>query len=146
MWKFSYCWLVIVRETHTVPYTTWALVSVLIRDGFGACFVVPEVVQTILHFGNTVAVLILAKNVLLLFVRKIHEVTPKRFFDITAFFISYLLNGWIDLLINHYTQNRQAQVTCNQVWLQSPVWFRSYEMIYKKNHEVTPFYLTTVYT
>ena len=43
-------------------------------DGFGACFVVPEVVQTILHFGNTVAVLILAKNVLLLFVRKIHEV------------------------------------------------------------------------
>ena len=59
--------------------TAWALVSVLIRDGFGACFVVPEVVQTILHFGNTVAVLILAKNVLLLFVRKIHEVTPTRF-------------------------------------------------------------------
>ena len=72
--------------------TTWALVSVL-RDGFGACFVVPEVVQTILHFGNTVEVLILAKIVLLLFVRKIHEVTPTRFFDITAFFISYLLNG-----------------------------------------------------
>ena len=47
-----------------------ALIFVLIRDGFGACFVVPEVVQTILHFGNTVAVLILAKNVLLLFVRK----------------------------------------------------------------------------
>ena len=42
--------------------TTWALVSVLIRDGFGACFVVPEVVQTILHFVNTVAVLILAKK------------------------------------------------------------------------------------
>ena len=58
----------------------WALISVLIRDGFGACFVVPEVVQTILHFGNTVAVLILAKNVLLLFVRKIHEVIPTRFF------------------------------------------------------------------
>ena len=37
--------------------TTWALVSVLIRDGFGACFVVPEVVQTILHFGNAVAVI-----------------------------------------------------------------------------------------
>ena len=72
---------------------TWALVSVLIRDGFGACFVVPEIVQTILHFGNTVAVLILAENVLLLFVRKIHKVTPTRFFDITAFFISYLLNG-----------------------------------------------------
>ena len=50
---------------------TWALVSVLVRDGFGACFVVPEVVQTILHFGNTVTVLILAKIVLLLFVRKI---------------------------------------------------------------------------
>ena len=60
--------------------TTWELVSILIRDGFGACFVVPEVVQTTLHFGNTVAVLILAKNVLLLFVRKIHEVTPMRFF------------------------------------------------------------------
>ena len=81
-----------MRETHAALYT-WALVSVLIRDGFGACFVVPEVVQTILHFGNTVAVLILVKNVLLLFVRKIHEVTPTRFFDITAFFISYLLNG-----------------------------------------------------
>ena len=67
--------------------TTWALVSVLVRDGFGACFVVPEVVQTILHFGNTVAVLILAKIVLLLFVRKIHEVIQTRFFDITAFFI-----------------------------------------------------------
>ena len=61
-----------------------------------------------------------------------HEVTPTRFFDITAFFISYLLNGSIDLLINHYKQNREAQVTCDQVWLQSPVWFRSYEMIYKK--------------
>ena len=60
--------------------TTWALVSVLICDGFGACFVVPKVVQTILHFGNTVAVLILAKNVLVLFVRKIHEVTPNAFF------------------------------------------------------------------
>ena len=63
---------------------TWALISILIRDGFRACFVVPEVVQTILYFGNTVAVLILAKNVFLLFVRKIHEVTPTRFFDITA--------------------------------------------------------------
>ena len=60
--------------------TTWALICVLIRDGFVACFVVPKVVQTILHFGNTAAVLILAKNVLLLFVRKIHEVTPTRFF------------------------------------------------------------------
>ena len=60
--------------------TTWALVSVLIRDDFGACFVVPEVVQTILHFGNTVAPLVLAKNVFILFERKIHEVTPARFF------------------------------------------------------------------
>ena len=59
--------------------TTWALVSVLIRDGFGACFVVPEVVQTILHFGNTVAVLILVKNVLLLFVRKFAKL-PQRVF------------------------------------------------------------------
>ena len=73
--------------------TTWALISVLIQDGFRACFVVPEVVQTILYFGNTVAVLILAKNVFLLFVRKIHEVTPTRFIDITTFFISYLLDS-----------------------------------------------------
>ena len=42
--------------------TMWALISVLIQDGFGACFVVPEVVQTILHIGNAVAVLILAKT------------------------------------------------------------------------------------
>ena len=83
----------IARNCTRNSSTTWALVSVLVRDGFGACFVVPEAVQTILHFGNTVAVLILAKNVLLLFVRKIHEVTPTRFFDITAFFTSYLLNG-----------------------------------------------------
>ena len=69
------------------------IVSALIRDGFGACFAVPEVVQTILYFDNTVAVLILMKNVLLLFVRKIHEVTPTRFFNITTFFSSYLLNG-----------------------------------------------------
>ena len=41
---------------------TWALISVLIRDGFGACFVVPEVVQTILHFGNTLTVHLLAKT------------------------------------------------------------------------------------
>ena len=72
--------VLLARNCTRNAYTTWALVSVLIRDGFGACFVVPEVVQTILHFGNTVAVLILAKNVLLLFVRKIHEVTPKAFF------------------------------------------------------------------
>ena len=59
--------------------TTYALLSVLIRDGFGACFIVPEVVQTILHFGDTVAGLILVKNVLFWFVRKIHEVTPTHF-------------------------------------------------------------------
>ena len=52
------------------------ILSVLIRDGFGAYFVVPEVVQTILHFGDTAAVLLLAKNVLFWFVRKIHKVTP----------------------------------------------------------------------
>ena len=56
--------------------TTWALISVIIRDGFG----VPEVVLTILYFRDTVAVLILAKNVLLLFERKVHEVTLMRFF------------------------------------------------------------------
>ena len=52
--------------------TTWALATVLIRGDFEACFVVPDVAQTILHFGNTVTVLVLAKNILLLFVRKIH--------------------------------------------------------------------------
>ena len=41
---------------------------------FWAYFVVPEVVQTILHFGNTVAVLILAKTSCFC-----HEVTPIRF-------------------------------------------------------------------
>ena len=73
--------------------TTWALISVIIRDGFGACFGAPEVVLTISHFGDTVAVLILVKNILLLFERKIHQVTATHFFDITAFFTSYLLNG-----------------------------------------------------
>ena len=60
---------------------------------FWGCFVVPEVVLTILHFSDTVAVLILVKIILLLFERKIHEVTPTHFFDIIAFFISYLLNS-----------------------------------------------------
>ena len=68
--------VLLARNCTRNACTTWALVSVLIYDGFGACFIVPEVVQTILHFGNTVAVLILVENVLLLFVRKIHEVTP----------------------------------------------------------------------
>ena len=50
------------------------------RDGFRACFVVPEIVPTILHFGDIVAVLsYIGKNVLFLFVRKIHEVTPNAF-------------------------------------------------------------------
>ena len=60
---------------------------------FWGCFVVPEVVLTILHFSDTVAVLIWVKTVLLLFERKIYKVTPTRFFDLTAFFISYLLNS-----------------------------------------------------
>ena len=85
--------VLLARNCTRNACTTKALVSVLIRDGFGACFVVSEVVQTILHFGNTVAVLILAKNVLLLFVRKIHEVTPTRFLTSPHSFISYLLNG-----------------------------------------------------
>ena len=54
---------------------TLAFISAFIRDGFGVYFVIPIV----LHFGDTVAVLILAKYVLLLVVRKIHEVTPTRF-------------------------------------------------------------------
>ena len=81
----------------------WATISVLIQDDFRACFVVLEVVPTIFHFGDTVAVPVLAKNVLFLFVRKIYEVTPTHYFDITAFFISYLPNSWIDLLMNHCT-------------------------------------------
>ena len=93
--------------------STLAFVSAIIRDDFGVCFVVPIV----LHFGDTVAVLILAKYVLLMVVRKIHEVTPTRFFDITAFFISYLLNGWIDLLMIYSTQSADTQLTCDQVWL-----------------------------
>ena len=52
---------------------------VLIRDSFRACFVVPKVVLTILHFGDIVAVPILAKNVLFSFVRKTHKVTPTHF-------------------------------------------------------------------
>ena len=51
-----------------------------------SCFVVPEVVPTILHFGDIVPVLILAKKVLFSFLRRIHEVTPTHYFDITAFF------------------------------------------------------------
>ena len=70
-------------------------------QGLANCFVVPEVVPTILHFGDIVAMLILAKNVLFSFVRKIHKVTPTHYFDITAIFISYLPNGWINLLMNH---------------------------------------------
>ena len=77
--------------------------SVLIRDSFRDCFVVPKVVPTILHFGDIVTVLILAKKVLFSLVRKIYEVTQTHYFDITAFFISYLLNSWIDLLMNHCT-------------------------------------------
>ena len=59
---------------------------IIIQDGFGVCSDVPA----ILHFGDTVAVFILTKNVLLLFVRKIHEATPNAFLDITPFFVSYV--------------------------------------------------------
>ena len=84
-------------------YVQWALVSVLIRDGFGACFVVPEVVQTILNFGNTVAVLILAKNVLLLFARKFTKLPhATHFFDITAFFRQCLIYRYRYLLFPVY--------------------------------------------
>ena len=91
--------------------STLAFISAIIQDGFGVCFVVP----IILHFGDTVAVLILAKYVLLLVVRKIHKVIPTRFFDIIAFFISYLLNGWIDLLTISSTESGHTQLTCDQV-------------------------------
>ena len=59
--------------------TTWALATVIICNSFGACFVVPEVAQTVLHFSNTVIVLVLVKNILVLFVRKIYKVTQTRF-------------------------------------------------------------------
>ena len=91
--------------------STLAFISAIIRDGFGVCFVVPIV----LHFGDTVAVLILAKYVLLLVVRKFLRSYPNAFFDITAFFFSYLLNGWIDLLIISSTQSGLKQLTCDQV-------------------------------
>ena len=55
--------------------STLAFISAIIQDGFGVCFVV----LIVLHFGDTVAVLILAKYVLLLVVRKIHKVTPMHF-------------------------------------------------------------------
>ena len=71
----------------------WALISVLISDGFRACFVVPEVVQTILHFGNTVGVLILAKIVLLLFVRKFHKVTSTRFLTLPHSLFHFFLKA-----------------------------------------------------
>ena len=88
--------------------STLTFIPAIIRDGFGVCFVVPNV----LHFGDTVAVLLLVKYVLLLVVGKIHEVIPTRFFDITAFFISYLLKGWIDLLIIYSTQSRHTVNVC----------------------------------
>ena len=69
----------------------------------------------VLYFGDMVVVLILAKYVLLLFVRKFHEVTPTRVFDITAFFISYLLNDWINLLVIYSTQSSQTQLACDEV-------------------------------
>ena len=73
--------ILFVHNCTTNACTTWPLISVLIRDGYWACFVLPEVVQTILYFGNTIAILMLimlAKNVLLLFVRKIPEVRGVR--------------------------------------------------------------------
>ena len=60
--------------------TTWALVSVLIRDGFGACFVVPEVVQTILHFGNTVAGTYIGEKRLAFVCKKNSRSYPNAFF------------------------------------------------------------------
>ena len=62
----------------------------IIQDDFGVCSDVPA----ILHFGDTVAVFILTKNVLLLFVRKIHEVTPMHFWtSLHSSFHTYLLNS-----------------------------------------------------
>ena len=90
--------------------STLAFISAITWDGFGGCFVVPVV----LHFGDTVAVLILVKYVLLLVVRNSGSYA-NTFFDITRFFISYLLNGWIDLLIIYSTQSGQTQLTCDQV-------------------------------
>ena len=73
--------VLLARNCTRNAYTTWALVSVLIRDGFGACFVVPEVVQTILHFGNTVAVLSYIGEKRLAFVcKKNSRSYPKAFF------------------------------------------------------------------
>ena len=84
--------------------STLAFISAIIRDGFGVCFVVPIV----LHFGDTVAVLILVEYVLLLFVRKIYEVTPTRFLTSPHSSFHTFLIGWIDLLIIYSTQSRQT--------------------------------------
>ena len=79
----------------------------IIQDGFGVCSGVPA----ILHFGDTVAVFILTKNVLLLFVRKIHEVTPN------AIFGHHSILHFIHISLPACMQRRQVQVTCDQVWL-----------------------------
>ena len=52
----------------------------------------------------------IGKNILLLFVDTIHKVIPTHFFATTTFVILYLLNNWIDLLINYITQIRHSQV------------------------------------
>ena len=88
-----FVWLTIIARLIVGKRMHYVGIDFCNYSGFGASFGVPEVVLTILHFGDTVAVLILVKNVLLLFERKIHEVIPTCFFDITTFFISYLLNG-----------------------------------------------------
>ena len=67
---------------------------------------------------------------MLLFVIKVY----KNVFlpSLHTLFHMYLLNSFIALLINHFTQGRQTQIvtaTCDQVCLQSIVWFISYEMI-----------------
>ena len=55
--------------------SVYTLISAINQNGFRICFVIPN----FSHFGDTVAVLISAKNIFLLLTRKIHKATATRF-------------------------------------------------------------------
>ena len=55
----------------------WAIIFVIIRDGFGPVLLYPRLYQSfytlVIQYSSTY----ISENVFLLFVRKIHEVTPQ---------------------------------------------------------------------
>ena len=61
---FSYYWLTENVFNTKNACSMWSFISAVIPDDFGVYFVVP----TILYLGDMVAVLILVKYILLLFV------------------------------------------------------------------------------